>query len=234
MVICAVPVPAMAEARVRAIAPGAGLLIAIADDAEMPPPGAGLTAVMPSEPALARSAEVSVTVIAVVLVTAAGRDAPFTSTPVPATNPVPTIFTVVPADPAFNAFGETDAMVGVGFATTRAMVPDAPPPGCGFTALSRRGAALTKSAAVKLAVSCVSLTYVVARGLPLTESAIPETKFVPVTVTVPAGEPTRTLPGVRVVTVGRGLLTCTLLLVSAATTCVPSTTESLRIVPVFS
>ena len=31
----------MAEAGVRVIAPGAGLLIAIADDAEMPPPGAG-------------------------------------------------------------------------------------------------------------------------------------------------------------------------------------------------
>ena len=129
MVICAVPVPVVAEAGVRVIAPGAGLLIAIADDAEMPPPGAGLTAVMPSEPALARSAGVSVTVIAVVLVTVAGRDAPFTSTPVPATKPVPAMFTVVAADPAFNALGERDATVGAGFVTTRAMVPEAPPPG---------------------------------------------------------------------------------------------------------
>ena len=123
------PVPAMAEAGVRVIAPGTGLLIAIADDAEMPPPGAGLTAVMPSEPALTRSAEVSATLIAVGLVNVAGRDAPFTSTPVPATKPVPTISTIVAADPAFSALGERDAIVGSGFATTRAMVPEAPPPG---------------------------------------------------------------------------------------------------------
>jgi hypothetical protein len=65
----------------------------------------------------------------------------------------------------------------------------------------------------------------------LTASVIPETKFVPVTVIVPAGEPTRTLEGARVETVGTGLLTWTLLPESAATTCVPSMTESLRIVP---
>src|SRR5947209_13386317 len=100
MVICTVPVPAVAEAGARVIAPGAGLWIAMADDAERPPPGAGLTAVMPSEPALARSAGVSVTVIAVELVTVAGRDAPFTSTPVPATKPLPAILTVIAADPA--------------------------------------------------------------------------------------------------------------------------------------
>src|ERR1700688_1177909 len=119
----------MAEAGVRVIARGTGLLIAIADDAEMPPPGAGLTAVMPSEPALTRSAEVSATLIAVGLVNVAGRDAPFTSTPVLGTKPVPTILTIVAADPAFSALGERDAIVGSGFATTRAMVPEAPPPG---------------------------------------------------------------------------------------------------------
>ena len=85
----------MAEAGVRVIAPGTGLLIAIEDDAETPPPGAGLTAVMPSEPAVARSADVSATVIAVALTNVAGRDAPFTSTPVPATKPVPTILTTL-------------------------------------------------------------------------------------------------------------------------------------------
>lgn len=200
------------------IAPGTGLLIAIADDTEIPPPGAGLTAVMPSEPAFARSPDVSATFIAVVLITVVGRDAPFTSPPVSATNPVPVISTIVAADPAFNALGESDATVGAGFATIRATVPEAPPPGCGFTALSSRGAALEKSSAERPAVSCVSLTYVVVRGLPLTASVIPETKFVPVTVIVPAGEPTRTLPGARVETVGTGLLTCTLLPASAATT----------------
>ena len=44
------------------------------------------------------------------------------------------------------------------------------------------------------------------RGLPLTASVMPETKFVPVTVMVPAGEPTRTLEGARAETVGTGLL----------------------------
>src|SRR5712675_2294957 len=183
----------MAEAGARVIAPGTGLLIAIADDTETPPPGAGLTAVMPSDPALTRSEEVSATFIAVALITVVGRDAPFTSTPVPGTKPVPMILTVVAADPAFRALGKSDAIVGAGFATTRAMVPEAPPPGCGFTALSSKGVALTKSSAVRLAVSCVSLTYVVVRRLPLTASVIPETKFVPVTVMVPAADPTRTL-----------------------------------------
>ena len=117
-----------------------------------------MTAVTPSEPALTRSADVSATFIAVVLITVAGRDAPFTSTPVPATKPVPTILTFVATDPAFNALGERDAIAGAGFATIRAIVPEAPPPGCGFTALSSRGAALRKSSAVRLAVSYVALT----------------------------------------------------------------------------
>src|SRR5882724_2571803 len=112
----------MAEAGVRVIAPGTGLLIAIPDDAEMPPPGAGLTAVMPSVPALARSADVRATFMAVALINVAGRAAPFTSTPVPATKPVPTILTIVAADPAFNVLGERDATVGAGFVTTRAIV----------------------------------------------------------------------------------------------------------------
>src|SRR5258708_36672710 len=140
----------MAEAGVRVIAPGTGLLIAIADDAEMPPPGAGLTAVMPSEPALARSADGSATFMAVALINVAGRDAPFTSTPVPGTKPVPTRSPIVAADPAFNALGERDATEGAGFATTRAIVPEAPPPGCGFPALSSTGAALKKSSELSL------------------------------------------------------------------------------------
>ena len=133
------------------------MLIAIADDAETPPPGAGLTAVMPSDPALDRSADVNATVIAVALTSVAGRDAPFTRMPVPATKPVPTMLTTVAADPVFNALGERDVTEGAGFVTTRAIVPEAPPPGCGFTAFSSRGAALRKSPEVRLAVSCVAL-----------------------------------------------------------------------------
>jgi hypothetical protein len=66
----------------------------------------------------------------------------------------------------------------------------------------------------------------------LTERATPGTKFVPVTVIVPAGEPTRTLAGARVATVGTGLLTWTLFVVSAATTWVPLATDNLSTVPV--
>jgi hypothetical protein len=113
---------------------------------------------MPSGPAFTRSADVSVTFTAVALIRTAGRDAPFTNTPVPATKPLPAILITVAADPEFSAFGEREAMEGAGFVTVRAMVPEAPPPGCGFTALSNSGAALRKSPALRLAVSCVSLT----------------------------------------------------------------------------
>ena len=85
------------------IEPGTGLLIAIDNDDETPPPGAGLTAVMPSDPALARSADVSATVMAVALTSVVGRDAPLTRMPVPATKPVPTMLTIVAADPAARA-----------------------------------------------------------------------------------------------------------------------------------
>lgn len=68
----------------------------------------------------------------------------------------------------------------------------------------------------------------------MTVSVMPETKFVPVTVTIPAGEFTRTSEGPRVETVGSGLSTSTLLLASAATTSVPFATASLRIAPVCS
>lgn len=148
----------MAEAGVSVRAPGTGLLIAIDNDDETPPPGAGLTAVIPSDPALERSADVSATVMAVALTSVAGRDAPFTRTPVPAIKPVPPMLTTVAADPAFNALGERDVIVGPGFVTTRAIVPEAPPPGCGLTTFSSKGAALRKSSEVKLAVSCVALT----------------------------------------------------------------------------
>ena len=105
------------------------MLIAIDDEDETPPPGAGLTTVIPSDPAVERSADVSATVMAVALTSVAGREAPFTRTPVPATKPVPTMWTTVAADPAFNALGERDVTVGAGFVTTKGIVPEAPPPG---------------------------------------------------------------------------------------------------------
>jgi hypothetical protein len=57
------------------------------------------------------------------------------------------------------------------------------------------------------AVTCVALTYVVTRGIPLKFTIAPLTKPDPLTVSVRAPEPTDALEGCRDVSAGVGFIT---------------------------
>src|SRR5512136_314442 len=86
----------------------------------------------------------------------------------------------------------------------RAAVLDVPPPGAGLKTVTLADPAVAMSAAGMLAVSRVSLTYVVARSLPFQRTPEPLTTSVPLTVRVNAGPPTAALDGLRPVIVGAG------------------------------
>jgi len=89
--------------------------------------------------------------------------------------------------------------------TTVKMTPfDVPPPGAGLVTVTLKVPAVAMSEATMAAVSCVTLTNVVARALPLKLTVEPLTKFVPFTVKVKVGPPAMALAGEMLVIVGGG------------------------------
>jgi hypothetical protein len=104
------------------IEPGAGFTTENVATDEVPPLGAGLNAVIASEPTVARSAAVRDTVVRVALVKVVDRAAPFTRTTVPLMNPVPATETFIAADPTTAVDGLIPAMVGKGFSTASVTV----------------------------------------------------------------------------------------------------------------
>lgn len=214
------------------IVPGVGLFTASDAELDTPPPGPGFTAVMASIPALARSPCVSATLTEVALTYVVGRVAPFTNTVVPATNPVPVTATVALGAPTCTVEGTNAVTVGDGFVTINGAVPEAPPPGCGLLTFISSVPAVVRSVAGSDTVSWVSLTYVVVRGLPFTVVTTPETKFVPVIVTFVLAEPISVAAGARVVTVGIGLSTCSVVAVLPFAVTVEVRTASARTWPV--
>jgi len=91
--------------------------------------------------------------------------------------------------------------------TVKVCALDVPPPGAALTTVMLDVPALAMSAAVIAAVTCVVDTNVVVRAAPLKFTAEPETKFVPVTVSVNAASPEFFVAGEILVVVGAGLLT---------------------------
>jgi len=83
---------------------------------------------------------------------------------------------------------------------------DVPPPGVGLKTVTDAVPALAMSAAVMDAVSWVDETNVVVRLAPFHLTTEPETKLLPLIVSVNAGYPTVREEGFRLVTVGTGLL----------------------------
>jgi hypothetical protein len=104
------------------IEPGAGFTTENVAADEGPPPGAGLNAVIASEPTVARSAAVRDTVARVALVKVVDRAAPFTRTTVPLMNPVPATVTFIATDPTTAVEGFIPAIVGRGFSTASVTV----------------------------------------------------------------------------------------------------------------
>jgi len=82
---------------------------------------------------------------------------------------------------------------------------DVPPPGVGLVTVTEGVPVLATSLAGMAAVTCVALTKVVVRGLPLKFTSELLTKPVPVTVRVKAPELAATVEGCSLVIAGTGL-----------------------------
>ena len=81
---------------------------------------------------------------------------------------------------------------------------EVPPPGAGFTTVTGTVPAVPMSAAPIDAVSCAELTNVVVRAAPFHCTTAPDTKLLPLTVSVNAGPPAVALLGTSDVSVGTG------------------------------
>ena len=86
---------------------------------EVPPPGAGFTAVSKRLVAVETSAAVSETLICVELVTVVARAAPFTLMTVAGTNPVPVTVITGEVAPVAMLVGDMSVIVGAGLSTSR-------------------------------------------------------------------------------------------------------------------
>jgi hypothetical protein len=186
---------------------GTGLLTASGIVEVVPPPGAGDKTVMLGVPALAMSAARMPAVSWVALTKLVVRLTPFTRTTDVGTKPVPVTVRVKAGPPCEALLGESVESVGAGLLTLRGSADVVPPPGAGVTTVMLGVPALAISVAKMLAVSWVALTNVVARGAPPIWTPDEATKLVPVTVRVEAGPPAVAVLGLRLVSVGAGLLT---------------------------
>lgn len=132
---------------------------------------------------------------------------PLNSTVAPERNPVPVTVRVKPAPPATADPGVSRVMLGAAIVIVNGCEFDAPPPGAGFVTAIFAIPVAAASAAVKPACNVVLEIKVVGRALPFSRIVDVETNPVPVTVTVNAGLPCGTKGGLRLATVGSGLLT---------------------------
>ena len=102
------------------------------------------------------------------------------------------------------------------------LVSEVPPPGAGVTTAILSVPAFAISAAVMAIVSCVLLTKVVVRLIPLTCAAEVATKPVPLSVRLKAALPAVTVAGSMLARVGAGLLlACVMVTVCPAIVSVP-------------
>jgi hypothetical protein len=129
---------------------------------------------------------------------------PFQLTVAPETKFVPVTVSVKAAPPAVAEAGETVVTVGIPALMVKDAVAEVPPE---FVTVTLAVPTLAMSLAGTAAVSCVVLTYVVVSAVPFQLSVAPETKFVPVTVSVKAAPPAVAVVGESVVMVGVELLT---------------------------
>jgi hypothetical protein len=174
---------------------------------DTPPPGAGFETVICMRPALAISAAVICAVNCVELTNVVVRLLPLKRTTAVGRNLVPFTVNVKAIPPAVKLGGDKLLTIGTGLLTVRLTVPDCPPLGEGLNTLIGNVPFTAMSAAVICAVNCVLLMNVVMRSLPLNLTTELPTKFEPVTVKVKAPSPAPTVDGLRLVSVGTGLLT---------------------------
>jgi hypothetical protein len=123
---------------------------------------------------------------------------------------VPVTVIVVMAAPTVRLVGLSCAIIGTRFVIGSWTAADAPPPGAGFTTVTECVPPEARSAAVRIAVSCVPLTKVVCRAIPSTCTVAAATKPVPLMATEADAEPAGNEDGEIWVIAGMGSLICML------------------------
>ena len=173
----------------------------------VPPPGAGLLTETFNVRAVAICAAVTETVSCVALTKIVVPAVPLRFTTEEETKFVPFTVSVKAAPPASVLAGESDVIVGRGLLTVKDCAVEGPDVGAGFDTVTLNVPAVTISATVIAAVTCVALTKVVVRELPLKVTVAPDRNPVPLTVSVKAAPPTVAPAGESDVMVGTGLFT---------------------------
>lgn len=139
--------PAVAPLGERDVIVGAGLFTVKVDEADVPPPGAGLVTVTGNVPALPMSAAVIDAVSCVALTKVVVRAAPLKFTTEVDTKFVPFTVSVNPALPAVALLGESEVIVGAGLLMVNVCAEDVPPPGAGLVAVTFKVPPVAMSAA---------------------------------------------------------------------------------------
>src|SRR5436190_1904523 len=201
------PVPAVTPVGVSPVSPGTGLFTVNVRAPEVPPPGAGVTAVTCGVPAAATSAAAMAAVSCVALTNVVVRVAPFHLTVLPLTKPVPVTVSVKAALPADVLIGDRAARVGDELFTVNVCAAVVPPPGAGVTTVTDAVVAAARSETGIAAVSCVALPRVVVRVAPFQPTLAPTSNAVPVSVSVNPAPPAVALEGDSAVSVGPPALT---------------------------
>ena len=196
---------------------GFGATIVNVRAADVPPPGAGVTTVTGTVPAVAMSAAAIVARTSVALTNMVGRLTPFHCTTDELMKLVPVTASVNSAPPATTLLGLSAVDTGVGFGATTVNVSgaDVPPPGAGVATVTGTAPAFAMSAATMETRSSVLLTKVVGRPTPFHRTTDELTKLLPVTASVKSAPPATALLGLRAVATGVGF-GATIVNVSAA------------------
>jgi len=192
--------PAVALAGVKEDTLGTGLAGVIERVAvlEVPPPGAGLTTVIPAEPevAMADAGTSAVTRVALTYVVASA--VPFQCTADEAKKLLPLTVRVNAGPPAVALLGESAEIVGIGLALliVNTALPEVPPPGVGFLTVIEADPEEATSEAGTRADNWVALTYVVVSELLFQRTVEVAMKPPPLTVRVNDAAPAVALAGV--------------------------------------
>src|SRR5215471_151422 len=120
---------------------------------------------------------------------------------------VPVTVTVKSPPPCTAEPGVRSVILGGGKAAVNVNLPEVPPAGVGLNTVTEESPTLLMSAEGIDACNVVEETKVVGRAAPANWTTEVGTKFVPVTVRVKAGPPAARADGLKLETVGSGLLT---------------------------
>lgn len=159
--------PAVAFVGEKDVIVGTGLFSVKFAATDAPPPGAGLVTVTGSVPPVTISDTRIDAVTCAALTNVVVSALPLKFTTAPLTKPVPFTVSVNAAPPAVPLDGDSVVIAGSGLFTAKFVPADLPPPGVGLVTVIGNDPLFTISVAKIEAVTCVALTNVVVRALPL-------------------------------------------------------------------